>query len=247
MTTETGATPKATWRLDGPNGSMAPRSAIEVLVDLNDKVTSGQVGEYQPVPLGFTPHGQDDRRRHARGRAAAHRRGPGHRQDDDGPPDGAQRRVRRPGERPLHLLRARRAVPAQPAHRGRVGARAPAAQDRRDQDPGRPQGDPRDVDGRGWRRRPAGRQPAAPPVARPDRPLRAEPVPAPGHADRIDHRRHARAHPPAQGPVGRPAAAGRRRLPAEGAGDPRAAQRVREGHLRRSTASRTSRSPRTSR
>jgi replicative DNA helicase len=50
-----GATPKATWRLDGPNGSMAPRSAIEVLVDLNDKVTSGRVGEYQPVPLGFTP------------------------------------------------------------------------------------------------------------------------------------------------------------------------------------------------
>jgi len=34
---------------------MAPRSAIEVLVDLNDKVTSGRVGEYQPVPLGFTP------------------------------------------------------------------------------------------------------------------------------------------------------------------------------------------------
>ena len=34
---------------------MAPRSALDVLVDLNDKVTSGQVGEYQPVPLGFTP------------------------------------------------------------------------------------------------------------------------------------------------------------------------------------------------
>ena len=57
MTTETGdgAAPRASWRLDGPNGSMAPRSAIEVLVDLNDKVTSGKVGEYQPVPLGFTP------------------------------------------------------------------------------------------------------------------------------------------------------------------------------------------------
>src|SRR5437870_5969780 len=33
---------------------MAPRSALDVLVDLNDKVTSGQVGEYQPVPLRFT-------------------------------------------------------------------------------------------------------------------------------------------------------------------------------------------------
>ena len=55
MTTETGETTGTTWRLDGPNGSMAPRSAIDVLVDLSDKVTTGQVGEYQPVPLGFTP------------------------------------------------------------------------------------------------------------------------------------------------------------------------------------------------
>ena len=46
---------KAQWRLDTDNGSMAPRSALDVLVDLNDKVTSGRVGEYQPVPLGFTP------------------------------------------------------------------------------------------------------------------------------------------------------------------------------------------------
>ena len=34
---------------------MAPRSALDVLVDLNEKVTTGKVGEYQPVPLGFTP------------------------------------------------------------------------------------------------------------------------------------------------------------------------------------------------
>ena len=44
-----------TWRLDGETGSMAPRSALDVLVDLNDKVVSGQLAEYQPVPLGFTP------------------------------------------------------------------------------------------------------------------------------------------------------------------------------------------------
>ncbi len=43
------------WRLDSDTGSMAPRSALDVLVDLNDKVVSGKVGEYQPVPLGFTP------------------------------------------------------------------------------------------------------------------------------------------------------------------------------------------------
>ena len=204
----------------------------------------GHEREGRRVPAGAArvhAAGQDDRRRPARGRAAADRRGPGHRQDDDGPPDGAQRRVRRPGQRPLHLLRARRAVPAQPADRRGVGARPPAAQDRRDQDPGRPQGDPRDVDGRGRRRRPAGGQPAAPPVARPDRPLRAEPVPAPRHADRVDDRRHARAR-----------SASTRSCRATGGCssssdylqkvpvDPRAAQRVREGHVRRSTASRTS-------
>jgi replicative DNA helicase len=41
------------WRLDTPNGSMAPRSALDVLVDLNDNLSSGKFGEYQPVPLGF--------------------------------------------------------------------------------------------------------------------------------------------------------------------------------------------------
>ena len=49
------AAQKTSWRLDTANGSMAPRSALDVLVDLNDKVSTGRVGEYQPVPLGFTP------------------------------------------------------------------------------------------------------------------------------------------------------------------------------------------------
>ena len=43
------------WRFDGPNGSMVPRSALEVLTTLDDKVTTGHVSDYQPVPLGFTP------------------------------------------------------------------------------------------------------------------------------------------------------------------------------------------------
>ena len=58
MTTEANAPADAgarAWRLDSDTGSMAPRSALDVLVDLNDKVVSGQLGEYQPVPLGFTP------------------------------------------------------------------------------------------------------------------------------------------------------------------------------------------------
>ena len=43
------------WQLDTDHGSMRPRSALDVLVDLNDKVSAGNVAEYQPVPLGFTP------------------------------------------------------------------------------------------------------------------------------------------------------------------------------------------------
>jgi replicative DNA helicase len=52
---ETTTAPRQAWRLDTDNGSMVPRSALDVLVDLNDRVTSGEIGEYQPVPLGFTP------------------------------------------------------------------------------------------------------------------------------------------------------------------------------------------------
>src|SRR6476659_1971303 len=46
---------KRGWCLDTDNGSMAPRSALDVLVDLNERVTTGHLAEYQPVPLGFTP------------------------------------------------------------------------------------------------------------------------------------------------------------------------------------------------
>jgi replicative DNA helicase len=47
------ARPKRTWRLDTDNGSMVPRSALDVLVDLNDNMASGKYGEFQPIPLGF--------------------------------------------------------------------------------------------------------------------------------------------------------------------------------------------------
>ena len=43
------------WRLETDGGSMAPRSAFQVLIELNDRVSTGKVGEYQPIPLGFTP------------------------------------------------------------------------------------------------------------------------------------------------------------------------------------------------
>jgi replicative DNA helicase len=54
MDEATGAMPRS-WRLETDGGSMAPRSALQVLVDLNDRVSTGKVGEYQPIPLGFTP------------------------------------------------------------------------------------------------------------------------------------------------------------------------------------------------
>ena len=46
---------RGAWGLETDNGSMIPRSALDVLVDLSDRVASGKVAEYQPVPLGFTP------------------------------------------------------------------------------------------------------------------------------------------------------------------------------------------------
>ena len=46
---------KKQWRLDTDSGSLVPRSALDVLVDLNDRVASGALADYQPIPLGFTP------------------------------------------------------------------------------------------------------------------------------------------------------------------------------------------------
>jgi len=48
-----GAASGVAWRLDTENGSLIPRSALDVLVDLSDNLASGRFGEYQPVPLGF--------------------------------------------------------------------------------------------------------------------------------------------------------------------------------------------------
>ncbi|MGH2468049.1 MAG: DnaB-like helicase C-terminal domain-containing protein [Candidatus Limnocylindrales bacterium] len=49
------AEPSVEWRLVTDGGSMNPRSALDVLINLNDVVTSGKSGQFQPVPLGFTP------------------------------------------------------------------------------------------------------------------------------------------------------------------------------------------------
>ncbi len=47
--------PNMQWRLDAATGSLVPRSTLDVLVDLNERITSGDLSDYQPIPLGFTP------------------------------------------------------------------------------------------------------------------------------------------------------------------------------------------------
>ncbi len=44
-----------TWKYDSGIGNIAPRSATQVLTTLAGKVAEGDVTQYQPVPLGFTP------------------------------------------------------------------------------------------------------------------------------------------------------------------------------------------------
>jgi replicative DNA helicase len=44
-----------TWTYDSGIGSIEPRSATKVLSTLAGKVAQGDVTQYQPVPLGFTP------------------------------------------------------------------------------------------------------------------------------------------------------------------------------------------------
>src|SRR6188472_881394 len=43
------------WSVGGSLGPVSPRSASEVLTTLAGKVAQGDVDQYQPVPLGFTP------------------------------------------------------------------------------------------------------------------------------------------------------------------------------------------------
>ena len=141
------------WRLDTDNGSMAPRSALDVLVDLNERVTTGNLAEYQPVPLGFTPLDKTI--------------GTGLRAGELLLIGGAQGT----GKTTMALQMARNIASGGQANvlyicfehdeaylMNRLIAMESAlahlpAQDRRDQDPGRPQGDPGHVDGRGRRPR----------------------------------------------------------------------------------------------
>jgi replicative DNA helicase len=53
----TAATTKAAeaWSLDTGAGTMAPRTALEVLADVRAKVATGELADYEPIPLGMAP------------------------------------------------------------------------------------------------------------------------------------------------------------------------------------------------
>ena len=43
------------WSLDTGFGTMTPRSALDVLADVRSKVASGELADYEPIPLGMAP------------------------------------------------------------------------------------------------------------------------------------------------------------------------------------------------
>ena len=45
----------AEWRVDHNGSILHPKSALDVLGGLSEKVSQGEVTEYQPIPLGFSP------------------------------------------------------------------------------------------------------------------------------------------------------------------------------------------------
>ena len=51
----TAVEPAEAWPMDDGAGSHAPRSALEVLTNLNERIASGKVDEFQPIETGFVP------------------------------------------------------------------------------------------------------------------------------------------------------------------------------------------------
>jgi replicative DNA helicase len=52
------AEPTATaqpWKLEAGEGTLAPRSALDVLTNLNERIASGEVDEFMPIATGFVP------------------------------------------------------------------------------------------------------------------------------------------------------------------------------------------------
>jgi replicative DNA helicase len=47
--------PEPVWSLDTGAGTMTPRTALEVLADVRTKVSTGELADYEPIPLGMAP------------------------------------------------------------------------------------------------------------------------------------------------------------------------------------------------
>jgi replicative DNA helicase len=45
----------ADWKLEAGDGTLAPRSALDVLTNLNERIASGKVDEFMPIATGFVP------------------------------------------------------------------------------------------------------------------------------------------------------------------------------------------------
>ena len=45
----------AEWKLEAGEGTLAPRSALDVLTNLNERIASGKVDEFMPIATGFVP------------------------------------------------------------------------------------------------------------------------------------------------------------------------------------------------
>src|SRR6266513_4361254 len=43
------------WTVDAGEGTLAPRSALEVLTSLNERIASGRIDEFQPIATGVVP------------------------------------------------------------------------------------------------------------------------------------------------------------------------------------------------
>jgi replicative DNA helicase len=46
---------RSVWGFETGTGTLLPRSAIDVMTEVRDKVASGEVAEYEPIPLGLAP------------------------------------------------------------------------------------------------------------------------------------------------------------------------------------------------
>jgi|SRR3954470_20666544 len=43
------------WFFETGGGALAPVSAVDVLINVNDKIAAGDLGDYEPIPLGLMP------------------------------------------------------------------------------------------------------------------------------------------------------------------------------------------------